>query len=54
MDNKVVKSEEEENHVQILKKLFGRLSLRSDPIERLFDLKFGKLLGFVVSDKGIE
>ena len=54
MDDKVAKSEEEENHIQILKKLFERLSLRFDPVERLFGLKFGKLLGFVVSDKGIE
>ena len=54
MDDKVVKSEEEENHVQILKKLFGRLSLRFDPVKGSFGLKSGKLLRFVVSDKGIK
>jgi hypothetical protein len=53
----IVKSREGENHVQILKKLFERLrkyNLRLNPTRCSFEVKSGKLLEFVVSDKGIK
>jgi len=57
VDDMIAKSREGENHVQILKKLFERLrkyKLRLNPVKCSFGVKSGKLLGFVVSDKGIE
>jgi hypothetical protein len=57
MDDMIAKSREGENHVQILKKLFERLrkyKLRLNPAKCSFGVKSGKLLGFVVSDKGIK
>jgi hypothetical protein len=57
MDDLIAKSGEGENHVQILKKLFERLrkyKLRLNPAKCSFGMKSRKLLGFVVSDKGIE
>jgi hypothetical protein len=57
VDDMIAKSREGENHVQILKKLFERLrkyKLRLNPAKCSFGVKSGKLLGFVVSDKGIE
>jgi len=53
----IAKSREEVNHVQILKKLFERLrkyNLRLNPMRCSFEVKSGKLLQFVVSDKGIK
>jgi len=57
VDDTIAKSREGENHVQILKKLFEKLrkyKLRLNPTKCSFGVKSGKLLGFVVSDKGIE
>jgi hypothetical protein len=57
VDDMIAKSREGENHVQILKKLFERLwkyKLRLNPAKCSFGVKSSKLLGFVVSDKGIE
>jgi len=57
VDDMIAKSREGENHVQILKKLFERLrkyELRLNPAKCSFGVKSGKLLGFVMSDKGIE
>jgi len=57
VDDMIAKSGEGENHVQILKKLFERLRkyrLRLNPAKCSFGVKSGKLLGFMVSDKGIE
>jgi len=57
VDDMIAKSREGENHIQILKKLFERLrkyKLRLDPAKCSFGVKCGKLLGFVVSDRGIE
>jgi len=57
MDDMTAKSEEKESYVQILKKLFERLrkyKLRLNPTKCSFKVKSGKLLGFVVSDKGRE
>jgi hypothetical protein len=56
MDDMTAKSEEEESHVQILKELFERLrkyKLRLNHAKCSFGVKSEKLLGFVVSDKGI-
>jgi hypothetical protein len=53
----IAKSREGENHVQILKKLFERLrkyNLRLNPTRCSFRVKSGKLLEFVMSDKGIK
>jgi hypothetical protein len=57
VDNMIAKSREGENHVQILKKLFERLrkyKLGLNPAKCSFGVKSGKLLGFVVNDKGIK
>ncbi|KAI4357261.1 hypothetical protein L6164_001222 [Bauhinia variegata] len=56
-DDMVAKSKEGESHVCILRKLFERLrkyKLRLNPAECTFEAKSGKLLGFIVSEKGIE
>jgi len=56
MDDMTTKSEEGESHVQILKELFERLrkyKLRLNHAKCSFGVKSEKLLGFVVSDKGI-
>ena len=53
----MLKSREGENHVQILKELFERLrkyKLRLNYAKCSFGVKSRKLLGFVMSDKGIE
>ena len=44
VDDKVAKSGEEENHVQILKKLFESLSLRFNPVKCPYVLKSGKFV----------
>ncbi|XP_052728311.1 uncharacterized protein LOC108320289 [Vigna angularis] len=57
VDDMIAKSESEEEHVLNLKKLFERLrkyKLRLNPAKCTFGVKSGKLLGFVVSQKGIE
>jgi RNase adaptor protein for sRNA GlmZ degradation len=57
VDDMIAKSRDGENHVQILKKLFERLRkyrLRLNPAKCSFGVKSRKLLGFMVSDKGIE
>jgi len=57
VDDMITKSREGENHVQILKKLFERLrkyKLRLNPTRCSFGVKSGKLLEFMVSDKGIK
>ncbi|XP_040942235.1 uncharacterized protein [Gossypium hirsutum] len=44
-------------HVQVLKKLFTRLrkfQLKLNPVKCTFGVRSGKLLGFVVSERGIE
>jgi len=53
----IAKSREGENNVQILKELFERLrkyKLRLNPTRCSFGVKSGKLLEFMVSDKGIK
>ncbi|XP_054808657.1 uncharacterized protein LOC129310764 [Prosopis cineraria] len=57
VDDMVAKSTENESHVEVLRKLFLRLRkyrLRLNPNKCIFGALSGKLLGFIVSRKGIE
>ena len=57
VDDIIAKSKSEEEHLVNLRKLFERLKkyqLRLNPAKCTFGVKSGKLLGFVVSQKGIE
>ena len=57
MDDMIAKSQTEEEHVIHLKKLFVRLRkyrLRLNPAKCTFGVRSGKLLGFIVSQRGIE
>ncbi|XP_022736187.1 uncharacterized protein LOC111289419 [Durio zibethinus] len=57
VDDMIAKSREGEDHIVNLKKLFDRLrrfQLKLNPAKCTFGAKSGKLLGFVVSEKGIE
>jgi len=56
VDDMIAKSKRGEDHVKVLRKLFERLrkyELQLNPVKCSFGVKSGKLLGFVVSDKGI-
>jgi len=57
VDDMIVKSRSEEEHLVNLRKLFERLrkfKLRLNPAKCTFGVRSGKLLGFVVSQRGIE
>ncbi|PKI51015.1 hypothetical protein CRG98_028587, partial [Punica granatum] len=57
VDDMIAKSKEGEDHLVNLKRLFDRLKkykLRLNLAKCTFGVKSGKLLGFVVSEKGIE
>ena len=57
VDDMIAKSKTEEEHLVNLRKLFKRLRkyrLRLNPTKCTFMVKSGKLLGFIVSQKGIE
>ena len=57
VDDMIAKSETEEDHILHLKKLFVRLRkyrLRLNPAKCTFGVRSGKLLGFIVSQRGIE
>ena len=57
MDDMIARSQKEEEHLDHLQKLFERLKkykLRLNPNKCTFGVRSGKLLGFVVSNKGIE
>jgi len=57
VDDIIAKSKTEEEHLVNLRKLFKRLrkyQLRLNPAKCTFGVKLGKLLGFIVSQKGIE
>ena len=57
VDDMIVKSSDEEQHVVYLKKMFERLrkyKLRLNPNKCTFGVRSGKLLGFIVSPRGIE
>src|SRR3954469_1683074 len=57
VDDMIAKSENEEDHIRILAKLFQRLrkfQLCLNPNKCTFGVYSGKLLGFIVSKRGIE
>jgi len=57
VDDMIVKSRDEEQHVEYLAKMFERLrkyKLRLNPNKCTFGVRSGKLLGFIVSQRGIE
>ena len=57
VDDMISKSQTEEGHIKDLLKLFQRLRkyrLRLNPNKCTFGVRSGKLLGFIVSQKGIE
>ncbi|XP_019429578.1 PREDICTED: uncharacterized protein LOC109337132 [Lupinus angustifolius] len=57
VDDIICKSKVEEEHVVNLRKLFERLgkySLKLNPTKCSFGVKSGRVLGFIVSQKGIE
>jgi hypothetical protein len=52
IDDILAKSKKEDDHVQVLRRLFERLQkyqLKLNPVKCLFRLRTRKLLGFVVS-----
>ena len=53
----IVKSKDREGHIPALRKFFKRIwfyKLRLNPKKCAFGVTFGKLLGFIVSQRGIE
>ena len=57
VDDLIAKSRENESHAENLQKLFERLRkfwLKLNPTKYTFDATSGKLLGFIVNQKGIE
>ena len=57
VDDLIAKSRENENHAENFRKLFKRLrkfQLKLNPAKCTFGVTFIKLLGFIVSRKGIE
>jgi hypothetical protein len=57
VDDMIAKSIDEEEHVEHLLKLFQRLrkyKLRLNPNKCTFGVRSDKLLGFIISEKGIE
>ena len=57
VDDIIAKSKTKEEHLVNLRNLFERLrryQLRLNPAKCTFGVKSGKLLGFIVSQKGIE
>ena len=57
VDDMIAKSKQGEDHVEVLRKLFERLKkykLWLNPNKCVFGAKSGKLLGFMVSNRGIE
>lgn len=57
VDNMIAKSKQGEDQVEVLYKLFKHLrkfDLRLNPAKCIFGEKSGKLLGFIVNNKGIE
>src|ERR1051325_5236873 len=57
VDDMIAQSQIEEEHLDNLRKLFDRMKkyrLRLNPNKCTFRVRSGKLLGFVVSGKGIE
>ena len=57
VDDMLVKSKEEENHLDNLKKMFNTLrqyNMKLNPSKYAFGVSFEKFLGFMVSQRGIE
>ena len=57
VDDMIAKSQGEDDHVVNLRKLFEclrKFQLKLNPTKCIFGATFEKLLGFVVSKKGIE
>ena len=57
VDDMIVKSKDREDHIANLRKFFERIKeyrLRLNPEKCAFGVIVGKLLGFLVSDRGIE
>ena len=57
VDDMIVKSKDRENHAMNLRKFLKRIKayrLRLKPQKCTFGVTAGKLLGFLVSDRGIE
>jgi len=57
VDDMIVKSGTEEEHVEYLLKMFQQLrkyKLHLNPNKCTFGVRSGKLLGFIVSQRGIE
>lgn len=57
VDDMIAKSRTKDEHVQVLRKLFLRLrkfQLKLNLTKCTFGARSGKLLGFIVSEKGIE
>ena len=53
VDDMIVKSKQGEDHVEVLRKLFERL-IKYKLRLKVFRAKSSKLLGFVISNRGIE
>ncbi|CAA0813507.1 Unknown protein [Striga hermonthica] len=57
VDDVVVNSRKREDHLEDLKRVFGRLrryQLKMNPLKCAFGVKSGKFLGFIVRHRGIE
>ena len=57
VDDMIMKSKDREDHIANLRKFFERIKeyrLRLNPEKCTFGVIVGKLLGFLVSDRGIE
>ena len=57
VDDMIVKSKNREGHIPALRKFFERIwfyKLRLNPKKRTFGVTSGKLLGFIVSQRGVE
>ena len=57
VDDMIAKSRERESHVTNLRKLFERLrkyQLMPNPLKCIFGVTLGKILGFIVSSRGLR
>ena len=57
VDDMLVKSKDEANHLDNLKETFGTLrkyNMKLNPTKHVFAVALGKFLGFMVSQRGIE
>ena len=57
VDGMIMKSKDEEGHIANLRKFFERIKeyrMRLNPQKCTFGVTAGKLLGFLVSDRGME